>query len=136
MEFFRCFSHNINYDTDEMFELRMEFYNKYPQLADTDIDIKAMLKKCEMRTIRVLAFLLNNQLKRQSQSIYRYVDEFLEEDSEIFIKNGMDVINILLPYIPTSDDGMLNYGDWSARSNYRRNLERASIGIIKKLMQQ
>ncbi|MEK4042095.1 hypothetical protein NSU18_00420 [Paenibacillus sp. FSL H8-0048] len=132
MEFFRCFSHNINYDSDEMFELRMEFYNKYPQLADTHMDIKAMLKKCEMRTIRVLAFLLNNQLKRQSQSIYRYVDEFLEEDSEIFIKNGMDVINILLPYIPTSDDGMLNYSDWSARSNYRRSLERASIGIIKK----
>ncbi|MBT2287600.1 hypothetical protein J7E73_00320 [Paenibacillus albidus] len=130
--FSRCFSHDINHDTDEMFEMRMEFYNKYPQMADTYLDIKAMLENCEMRTIRVFAFLLENKLKRQSQSIYKYAEEFLEEDSEIFIKNGIDVIKILLPHIPTSNDEMKSYSEWSGRSAYRRSLERASVEIIKK----
>lgn len=130
--FSQCFSHDINHDTDEMFELRMEFYNKYPQMADSYLDIKAMLKNCEIRTIRVFAFLLENKLEKQSKSIYKYAEEFLEEDSEIFIKNGLDVINILLPYIPTSNDEMMSYSDWSGRSNYRRSLERSSVEIIKK----
>ena len=130
--FSRCFSHDINHDTDEMFELRMEFYHKYPQMADTYLDIKAMLENCEMRTIRVFAFLLENKLKRQSQSIYKYAEEFLEEDSEIFIKNGLDVINLLLPFIPTANDEMRSYSDWSGRSAYRRSLQRAAVEIVKK----
>ncbi|MNW40958.1 hypothetical protein D3C74_180840 [compost metagenome] len=131
-KFSRCFSHDINLDSDEMFELRMEFYNRYPQMADTYLDIKEMLKKCEIRTIRVFAFLLENKLGKNGQSIYRYAEEFLQEDSEVFLKNGQEVIDILLPYIPVSNDEILSYGDWSGRSAYSRGLERTSIEILKK----
>ncbi|WP_248929839.1 hypothetical protein [Paenibacillus hamazuiensis] len=130
--FSRCFLHDINQDTDEMFELRMKFYHLYPQMADNYLDFKEMLKKCEMRTMRVFAFLLENKLNKHSRSIYRYEEEFLQEDSEILIKNGIEVINLLLPYIPTEKDEMLPYGDWSGRYVHKRGLERTCIQIIKK----
>ncbi|WP_276355744.1 hypothetical protein [Cohnella caldifontis] len=130
--FSRCFLHDINQDTDEMFELRMKFYHQYPQMADNYLDFKKMLKNCEMRTMRVFAFLLENRLNRQSGSIYKYEEEFLQEDSEILIKNGTEVIELLLRYIPTEKDEMLSYSDWSGRYAHKRGLERACIQIIKK----
>ncbi|GIO56909.1 hypothetical protein [Paenibacillus cineris] len=131
-KFARCFLHDINQDTDAMFELRMKFYHKYPQMADSYLDFRAMLRNCEMRTIRVFAFLLDNKLKRNSKSIYRYEEEFLQEDSEIFIKNGMEVVNLLLPYIPTKNDEMLPFSEWSGRYFHKRGLERTCVQIIKK----
>ena len=128
----RCFLHDINQDTDELFELRMKFYNRYPQMADVYLDFKSMLKNCEIRTIRLLAFLLENKIKGKEKNIYKYEEEFLYEDSEILIKNGMEVVNLLLPYIPTGKDVMLLYSDWSGRYLHRRGLERACIEIIKK----
>ncbi|MEF2966732.1 hypothetical protein V3851_12900 [Paenibacillus sp. M1] len=126
--FSRCFLHDINQDTDEMFELRMKFYHKYPQMADTYLDFKEMFKRCEMRTIKVFAFLLENKLKKNSEDIYRYEEGLLQEDSEILIENGFEVLSLLLPYIPTEKDEMLSYSDWSGRSG----LERTCIQVIKK----
>ncbi|MGG4195790.1 hypothetical protein ABEW50_20310 [Paenibacillus jamilae] len=131
-KFSRCFYRDINQDTDEMFELRMKFYHQYPQMADTYLDFKAMLKNCEMRTMRVFAFLLENKLNRHSGAIYKYEEEFLEEDSDILIKNGTEVIQLLLRYIPTEKDEMLSYSDWSGKYVHKRGLERTCIQIIKK----
>ncbi|MGB7604492.1 MAG: hypothetical protein WBL93_03350 [Lutisporaceae bacterium] len=131
-KFSRCFLHDINQDTDELFELRMRFYDRYPQMADVYLDFKSMLKNCEMRTIRLLAFLLENKIKGKEKNIYRYEEEFLYEDSEILIKNGMEVINLLLPYIPTEKDEMRSFSDWSGRYFHERGLERACIQIIRK----
>lgn len=130
--FSRCFLHDINQDTDELFDLRMKFYNRYPQMANMYFDFKSMLKDCEIRTIRLLAFLLENKIKSNGKSIYRYEEEFLDEDSEILINNGIEVINLLLPYIPTENDESLLYSDWSGRYFHKRGLERACIQIIKK----
>ncbi|WP_411683090.1 hypothetical protein [Clostridium thailandense] len=128
----RCFLHDINQDTDEFFELRMRFYNRYPQMADVYLDIKSMLKNCEMRTIRLFAFLLENKIKGKEKKIYKYEEEFLYEDSEILIKNGIEVVNLLLPYIPTEKDEMLSFSDWSGRYLHKGGLERACIQIIRK----
>ena len=131
-KFSRCFLHDINQDTDELFELRMKFYSNYPEMADVYLDFKSMLKHCEIRTIRFLAFLLENKIKRNGNSIYRYEEEFLDEESEIFIKNGVEVVNLLLPCIPTERDERLSFSDWSGRYFHKRGLERACIQIIKK----
>lgn len=131
-KFSRCFSHDINQDTDELFELRMKFYNRYPEMANMYLDFKSMLKNCEIRTIQLLAFLLHNKIKSKEKNIYRYEEEFLREDSEILIENGMEVINLLLPYIPTEKNQSLLYSDWSGRYFHKRSLERACIQIIKK----
>lgn len=130
--FSRCFLHDLNQDTDEMFELRMEFYHRYPQMADNYLDFKAMLKNCEMRTIRLLAFLLENKLNKHSITIYKYEDELLDEDSEFLIKNGLEVVNLLLPYIPNQNDEISSISDWSGRYFYKIGLERTCIQIIKK----
>lgn len=131
-KFSRCFLHDINQDIDELFELRMKFYNRYPQMANVYLDFKSMLKNCEIRTIRLLAFLLENKIKSNDKSIYKHEEEFLCENSEILIKNGMEVVNLLLPYIPTEEDERLFFNDWSGRYFHKRGLERACIQIIKK----
>lgn len=131
-KFSRCFLHDINQDTDEMFELRMKFYHKYPQMADAYLDFKSMLKNCEMRTIRLFAFLLENKIKSKGKSIYRYEEEFLQEGSEILIKNSIDVVNLLLPNIPMENDKISSFSDWSGRYFHKRGLERTCIQIIKK----
>ncbi|MCU6713173.1 hypothetical protein M6D81_31195 [Paenibacillus sp. J5C_2022] len=130
--FSQCFLHDINQDIDEMFELRMRFYRQYPKMAENYLDFKAMIKKCEMRTIRVFAFLLENKLNRHAQSLYRYEEEFLVEDSEFLIEKGIEVLNLLLPYIPILDDENSFFSDWSGRYFHRRGLERACIQILKK----
>ncbi|SMC32701.1 hypothetical protein [Sporomusa malonica] len=131
-KFSRCFLHDINQDTDELFELRMKFYSSYPQMANVYLDFKSMLKNCEIRTIRLLAFLLENKIKCKEKNIYKYEEEFIFEDSEILITNGMEVVNLLLPYIPTEKDERLSFSDWSGRYFHKRGLERACIQIIKK----
>ncbi|WP_074033995.1 hypothetical protein [Exiguobacterium sp. AT1b] len=128
----KFFMYDINQDTDDLFELRMKFYNRFPEMADTYLDLKSMLKKCEMRSIRLLAFLLENKIKRKGRMIYKYEEEFLYEDSEIFIKNGEEVLNLLMPYIPTENEENLLYSDWSERTYRKGSLERACIQIIKK----
>jgi len=131
-KFSKCFLHNINQDTDNLFELRMKFYIRYPQMANVYFDFKSMLKNCEIRTIRLLAFLLESKIKNNEKNLYRFEEEFLFEDSEILIENGMEVVNLLLPYIPTEKDENLLYSDWSGRYFHKRGLERACIQIIKK----
>ncbi|MGM0830245.1 MAG: hypothetical protein ACQEU4_18640 [Bacillota bacterium] len=128
----KCFMYDINQDTDELFELRMKFYHRYPHLADMYLDFKSMLKNCELRTIQLLAFLLEYKIKSKGKSIYKYEEEFLFEDSEILINNGVEVVNFLLPYVPAEKNGSLRYSDWSGRYSYKRGLERACIQIIKK----
>ncbi len=129
---FRCFLNDINQDTDELFELRLKFYKRYPNMADMYLDFKSMLKICEIRTIRLLAFLLENKIKSKGKRIYNYEEEFLHEDSEILINNGIEVVNLLLPYVPTEKDESLLFSDWSGRYSHKRGLERACIQIIKK----
>lgn len=128
----KFFMYDINQDTDDLFELRMKFYNRSPQMADMYLDLKSMLKKCEIKSIRLLAFLLENKIKSKGRIIYKYEEEFLYEDSEIFIKNGEEVLNLLMPYIPTENEGSLLYSDWSERTYHKGSLERACIQIIKK----
>lgn len=131
-KFSRCFLYDLEQDTDELFELRMKFYNYYPQMAETYFDFKSMLKNCEMRTIQFLVFLLENKIKRNDQIIYRYEEEFMDIDSEILIKKGIEVVSLLLPYIPAERDKKIFFSEWSGRYFYKRGLERACIQIIKK----
>jgi hypothetical protein len=131
-KFVLCFPPDINQDTDEMFEVRMKFYQKYPQMADTYFNFRKMLKSCEMRTIKLFTFLLENKLKRNSGTIYRYTEELLEDESEILVKNGEKIIDLLLPFIPREKEEMLIFSDWSGRYAHNRGLERTAIQIIKK----
>lgn len=131
-KFAKCFLHDINQDTDEMFELRMKFYEKYPEMAGSYIDFKSMLKNCEMRTIRIFKFLLENKIKNHGKSIYQYEEELLNENSEILSTNSIEIINMLLPHFPAENDKSIAYSDWSGRYSYKIGIERTCVQIIKK----
>lgn len=133
--FARCFPYDFNEDTDELFELRMMYYEKYPEKADGYINFKNMIKETEMKTIRFLVFLLENKLKKHERNIYKYEEEFLDIDSEIFINNGIEVINLLVPFIPSipsNKDGVWIVNDWSGQFEHSNGLERSCIQIVKK----
>ncbi|ENK0837897.1 ATP-binding protein [Clostridium botulinum] len=129
---FRCFSHNIQEDNDEMFELRMEFYRHYPNWTDSYINFKEAFQQCELRTISFIRFLLDYKLKKNGKSIYKYEEEILDENSEIMIRNSNEVIDKLLPYIPREKDYFNIYLKWDGNYSYNNGLERACVSIIKK----
>ena len=128
---FRCFGF-IQEDTDEMFKLRMEFYQHYPEMARTFINFKKMFQNCELRAISVFEFLLNYKAKRNDKNIYKYEEGFLDVNSEIMVKNGKVVLDKLLPYIPMEREYYSINSEWGSRYSYKISLERACVEIIKK----
>lgn len=130
-KFARCFHNDINCDSDEMFDLRIKFYERYPYMCETWIDYKKMFKECEIRTIKYLELLLKNNIRNREREIYRY-EELLDETSDIILTKGKEILSILLQYVPCEFKENIIYSKWSAKYGYKNNLERTCIQIIKK----
>lgn len=130
-EFSACFLHDINQDTNAMFELRMRLYNEFPLLVDSYIDFSSMMKNCEIRSIRYIAFLLDNKIKNKERNIYKNEMELLSETSDVIIQNGVEVIELLLPFVPKISDEVHEFSDWSAK-HHHETIERVCINILKK----
>ncbi|EHB5185483.1 hypothetical protein JX009_000281 [Listeria monocytogenes] len=130
--FLRCFPYDINEDTDELFELRMKFYEKYPKKAEAYFNVKSMMGNTEMRAVRVVTFLLKNKLKKYETDISMYEEELFDFTSEINLNSGIEVVNLLVSSIPATKDIMLTINEWSGKNNNKKSLERASIQIVKK----
>lgn len=129
----RCFLHDIMQESAEMFELRMMFYEHYPEYAkEIYIDVKSMMKKFETRTIRLISFWLQNKIKSQGGYVYRYEEELVDIDNSFLIDNGECVLNEFLPYIPKESGWEVKYSDWSGRYGHKRGVERACVCLVKK----
>ena len=132
-KFSECFWHDVMKESDELFELRMLFYNKYPELAQNlYIDVKAMIKHCESRTIRLIAFWLENKIKSKGKNVYRYEEELITEEDSYLLRNGKYVLNRLIQYIPLQSGEELYHTEWSDSFWHHRGLERAVVGLLKK----
>lgn len=125
-----CFYGDIHEGSDEYFELRLEFYKKHPETLETYLDLKSMLLYCEIRTVKILALMLEISKKNSEESIYKYVQEFSCEDSDALIHDYMSVLSILVPHLPKFDEYSRCY-KWSGRYYMKGNLERACVLIIK-----
>lgn len=113
-QFMRCFLHDITQESDEMFELRMMFYEHYPKYAkEIYIDVKTMMNQFEGRTIRLISFLLKNKIKSQGRYVYRYEEELVDSDNSFLVDNGEYILKELLQYIPKECGYEVKYGDWS-----------------------
>ncbi|MDO5517727.1 MAG: ATP-binding protein [Clostridium sp.] len=124
-----CFAFDIYKDTDEMFEVRMAFYEKYPSYIESYIDFKELFIKCEGRALKIFEFILKNEL--QGRRLYNNEERFLEEDNEGLIENTDLILNTLLVYVPQEKE--LGWGSkWDARESYNQGIERTCIQIIKK----
>lgn len=128
----KCFYNNINDDTNEMFDLRMQLYEKYPEMANEYFNFKEMFKQCEMRTIKLFTFLLKYKIKGQEKYVYKYEEELIDETADILINNGRDIVSMLLPYIPCEPYEEIIFSEWCNNYGHKNNLERACVQIIKK----
>lgn len=124
-----CFYRDINEGSERFFELRLEFYRKHPEMLENYIDLKNMLLHCEIRTIRILALMLDFKTRKHEKIIYKYAQELSLEDADVFIHDYMTVLDILLPYLPKNNYS--SYNNWSGRYFGKDNLERICILIIK-----
>ncbi len=132
-QFMRCFLHDIVEESAEMFELRMMFYEHYPEYAkEVYIDVKSMMKQFETRTIRLISFWLQNKIKSQGRYVYRYEEELVDSEDSFLIDNGEDVLNEFLPYIPKESGWEVKYNDWSGKYAHKRGIERACVCLVKK----
>lgn len=130
-KFAQCFYIDLNEDSDEMFELRMQFYNKYPELVTNYFDFKSLFKNCDIRTIRFFVFLLNNNINNRNQIIHKYENELLHDDNKFLIENGEQVLKILLKLLPMESEKINGFSEWSGRY-HKDSIQRVCINIIKK----
>ena len=132
-QFSGCFWHDIMKESDELFELRMLFYDKYPEWSqELYIDVKSMMKHCESRTIRLISFWLKNKITSKGKNVYRYEEELITETDSYLLQEGKYVLDELIKYIPLQNEDELYYSDWSARFLNHRGLERAAVELLKK----
>lgn len=127
---YRCFSFDVNSETDGIFELRMKIYEKYPELSEDYIDFKSLFKSNEMRAIKLIKFWLDYNINNKNKRLYKYEEELVSEESEIIIEKDEEIINMLLPSIPQDTDAY--WGEWSGRHKFSLGIERTAVNIIKK----
>lgn len=128
-----CFLHDIKQDSDELFELRMLFYDKYPEWArNLYIDMKLMTENCKIRIVRLLSVYLRNGLESNGSNICHFEEELSEESSTFMVKNGRYILDELLQYVPKENSLEVKYGSWSGIYRHTRGIERAAVGLIKK----
>ncbi|WP_143709813.1 hypothetical protein [Paraclostridium bifermentans] len=125
----RCFSFDIHEDTDNVFELRIEFYSKYPEFLGSYMDFKELFKSCELRSVKILELMLKNSLSVKTISYNQ--ERFLDENDELFIKNPEIVLKTLLKYIPQIKDDDY-YSKWKDKGYNDSSIERTCVEIIKK----
>lgn len=122
----------INDDSDRLFELRMKFYEKNPEAAGSAyFDFKPGFKSYSLRVVRILSFLLRNGLGSRRNNSYTYTKENLGLNSEIFIDNPSEILDLLLPYIPKGKINILNHYEWLGSEKCDEGIERACIELIK-----
>lgn len=132
-QFSECFWHDVMKESDELFELRMLFYNKYPELSQNlYINVKAMMKHCKSRMIRLIAFWLENKIKSEGKNVYRYEEELITETDSYLLQEGKYVLSKLIQYIPLQSGEELYYTEWSDSFVQHRGLERAVVELLKK----
>lgn len=129
--FAACFPYDLSKDVDEMFELRLKLYETYPELNHYYMDFKSDIKKHEYRTIKYLAFLLENKLRNNLHQFKRFEEEIFLEDNEFLIRNGEEVLRELIKYIPKEVGPIYEFSEWSAKHN-KTSIERIIVNILKK----
>ena len=131
--FSRCMLQEISQDTDDFFELRMAFYEQYPEWSQgLYMDVKKVLERDETRYIRLIAFWLRHQIISEGRRVYYYEEELLEFESGVKIQNGMYVLEQLLPYISQESGWEIKHSGWSNDEYHQNGLERAAVEIVKK----
>ena len=132
-QFLGCFFHDIHEESEELFELRMLFYEHYPEYGNIYINVSEITGQYTKRIVRLLSFWLKNEMKSQGRNVYS-CEELSDLDNSFLADDYELVLKELLPYIPMENNWIIEngYGDWSGDPFNKRNLERGCVELIKK----
>ena len=130
-QFIRCFIHDITEESEEMFELRMMFYEKYPEhIKEMFIDIKKIMKHFGKRLIQLISFCLKNKIENYNIHLSSY--EELDSNDTFFIENTEYILNELLSYIPKESPLNIKYSNWNEKHINKYGIERTTVKLVKK----
>lgn len=131
--FMKCFLFAVDKETDEMFELRLQFYHHYPERVEGFyLNISEIIKVNEARAIRLLKLMLQDNIHSKGKDIYRSEEQMLSVGDSFLIKNGQFVLDELIPYVPTNiETNKIHQPEWVGKIYYCRGLERAAVELIK-----
>lgn len=129
-QFMRCFIHDITEESEEMFELRMRFYEIYPNYIF--IDITQLIKHFEKRIVQLISFCLKNKIETHNIYLSSYEELELDLDNNFFIENAEFILNELLPYISKESGLEIKYSSWDGRNTYKKSIKRISVKLIKR----
>lgn len=129
--FATCFPYDLSKDVDEMFDLRLQLYERYPDLNHYYMDFKSDLKQHEFRTIKYLAFLMENKLRGKIHQFKKFESEIFIEDNEFLIEHGEEVFNELIKFLPLENNSIYELSEWSAK-HHKDSIERIIVKILIK----
>ena len=116
-------------DTDSFFEFRMKYYENYPQFDIDYFDFNELMKSSQIRATRILVHLLDNHTQQDSNHNNLELDV---NNVEIDPNNSLEILNMLLPYVPLDIQEVQSHSDWSGRYYFSTNFKRVCIEVIKK----
>lgn len=131
----RCFYGNIIKDSEDFFDLKLEFYKMNPEMFNYFIFSRDFFRN-SIRAIRIISSMIPLELKNnQDNSVYNGVKDSLLVHSDTFTNNYLDVLSILWPCLPTIDEcsnkSEFNISDWTNNYFKKSTIKRACILIIK-----
>lgn len=131
----RCFYDNIIEDSDDFFDLKLEFYKTNPEMFNYLIFSRDFFRN-PIRSIRIISSMIPLELKNnQDNSVYNGVKDSILVHSDTFTNNYLDVLSILWPCLPTIDEcsnkSEFNRSDWTNNYFKKSTIKRACILIIK-----
>lgn len=130
-ELYSVFPSDVVYDTDDLFELRLEIYDKFSEMwINSYLNLDELLCINECRGIRYVEFLTNHlDLKKRHIKYSDNLSIEYEEKNEI-TENEL-IIEKLLPLIPEIHD---KYGlyDWEDHGRLEMTVQRIVISLIKR----
>lgn len=130
-QWLRCFPFDVLEDSDDLFELRMKIYNRFPNQMDLYFDFKSLFKSFEMRAVDII-ILMHETKSKNNNRLYQYEEEYVDSDTTFLIQNALPILTKLLPLVPPGSDLALQYSDWNSRLKHNKSIERAIMELIKK----
>lgn len=133
-DLYSVFPIDVVYDTDDLFELRLELYDSFNELiVNSFLNLDELLELNEKRAIIYIKF-LGEHLDLKKKHIKYSDDCSIEYEGKSEIKENKYIISELLPLIPETHD---EYGlhDWEENNKYERNIQRIIITLLKKATQ-
>lgn len=124
------FVKDINNDTDGLFRIRMEYYNKYPEYLYT-INFKNLFKSCSSRIIDIVGLLFDCKTRVKETYFYDLFDEHDELGRKFYEVNYRTIIKKLLKYVPTQLPQFVGLSNWCATCLHGKNTERVLVEMLK-----